>query len=75
VLVLTGIWNLVDIDPVWDSEYGVTLFVKLFVVAASGITAFVHTQARSKAALATFGALSGLTALAALFLGVMLVTG
>jgi putative copper export protein len=72
VLVATGIWNVVAIDPDWDSSYGTTLIVKIVVVAASGITAFVHTRSRSRRGLAIFGALSGITALAALFLGIML---
>ena len=72
VLVATGIWNIVDVDPDWDSEYGRTLMVKLVVVAASGATALLHARATSKPALAAFGALSGLTALAALFFGVQL---
>jgi putative copper export protein len=72
VLVLTGIWNVTAIEPAWDTSYGRTVMVKVLVVVASGVTAFVHAQARSKAALAVFGALSGLTALAALFIGVQL---
>ena len=72
VLVATGIWNILAIRPDWSSSYGTTLIVKLVVVAASGLTAALHAQARSAAPLAIFGALSGLTALAALFLGVLL---
>ncbi|MEX1006696.1 MAG: CopD family protein [Acidimicrobiia bacterium] len=72
VLVATGIWNIVAIDPNWSSSYGTTLIVKIVVVAGSGITAFVHTRSRSRRGLAVFGALSGITALAALFLGIML---
>jgi putative copper export protein len=72
VLVATGIWNVLDVSPVWDSAYGRTLMVKIAVVAASGLSAFVHAEARSRAGLAVFGAASGLTALTALFLGVML---
>jgi len=49
--------------------------VKIVVVAASGITALIHTQAKSRTMLAVFGALTGITALAALFLGIMLATG
>jgi putative copper export protein len=73
VLVLTGIWNLVEVD-VGDrtTEYQVTLFVKLLVVAVSGVSAFLHTRATSKAGLAVGGALAGLSALAAVFLGVQL---
>jgi putative copper export protein len=72
VLVATGIWNVVEVAPVWNSAYGRTVMVKITVVAASGLSAFAHAEARSRRALAVFGATSGLTALAALFLGVML---
>ena len=76
VLVLTGIWNIAEVD-VGDTstEYQVTLFVKLAVVAVSGVSAFLHTTARSRAMLAAMGALTGVSALAALFLGVLLVRG
>jgi len=46
--------------------------VKLIVVVISGITAALHARARSPAGLAIFGALTGLSALAALFLGILL---
>ena len=72
VLVATGIWNVLDVSPVWDSAYGRTLTVKIAVVAASGLSAFAHAEAHSRAGLAVFGAASGLTALTAVFLGVML---
>ncbi|HEY7106359.1 MAG TPA: CopD family protein [Acidimicrobiia bacterium] len=72
VLVATGIWNVLAIDPDWGSTYGTTLVVKIAVVAVSGASAFVHARARSRRALAVFGAVSGLSAVAALFLGIML---
>lgn len=72
VVVATGIWNVVDLGPEWDSDYGRTLMVKLAVVAASGASAFAHARARSKTGLAVFGALSGLTAPGAVFFGVQL---
>lgn len=72
VLVATGIWNVLVLEPAWDSAYGRTVMVKILVVTASGVSAFVHAQARSRAALAVFGALSGLTALGALFFGIQL---
>jgi putative copper export protein len=73
VLVVTGIWNVVEID-VGDrsTAYQATLFAKLLVVALSGLAAFAHTAARDRAQLALWGAVSGLTALVALFLGVQL---
>jgi putative copper export protein len=72
VLVLTGIWNVIAVDPDVTTNYGRTLMVKIVVVAASGMSAFAHTAVRSRKALALFGALSGVTALAALFLGIQL---
>src|SRR3954464_1806513 len=40
VLVVTGVWNISEVKPTWDSDYGRTLIVKLLVVAVSGLTAF-----------------------------------
>ena len=76
LLVATGVWNLVEIDVADTStDYQVTVLVKLTVVAVSGVSAFLHSTARSKAMLAAMGALTGISALAALFLGVLLVRG
>ncbi|HLM17538.1 MAG TPA: hypothetical protein VK549_06920 [Acidimicrobiia bacterium] len=71
VLIATGIWNILA-RPDWSSSHGTTLIMKLVVVAASGLTAASHARARSAVPLAVFGALSGLTALTALFLGILL---
>ena len=72
VLVATGIWNIVAVHATFHGAYGVTLTVKLVVVALSGLSAFLHAQSRSKAGLAAWGALAGASALGALFLGVLL---
>jgi len=71
VLILTGIWNIAAVSPM-TATYRNTLIVKLVVVAASGISALLHTRSKSAIGLAVWGALTGLTALAALFLGVLL---
>jgi putative copper export protein len=71
VLVATGIWNIAAVGD-QGSAYQVTLAVKLAVVAASGVTAFLHARATTRRGMAVFGALTGLTALAALLLGVLL---
>lgn len=55
-----------------SGSYETTLVVKLAVVAVSGVTAGLHARARSTAVLAVFGALTGISALAALFLGILL---
>ncbi len=72
VLVVTGIWNVLALDGPFSGRYGTTLMVKIAVVAVSGVTAFLHGRSRSKPALAAFGALAGLSAIVALFLGIQL---
>ena len=71
-LVATGIWNLLAVDLVWSSDLGTTVIVKLVVVGISGVSAFVHTRAKSTVGLAVFGTVTALSALGALFLGVAL---
>jgi putative copper export protein len=71
VLVLTGIWNVLAVNHM-SASYRTTLIAKVAVVAASGITAVLHARSKRPAGLAIWGALTGLTALAALFLGVVL---
>ena len=72
VLVATGIWNIAAVGSGRSTEFYVTMFLKLVVVALSGVSAFFHARASSRTGLAIFGAVTGATALAALFLGVML---
>jgi hypothetical protein len=74
VLVVTGVWNIIAVQDgiSHDTSYRVTLIVKLIVVGVSGVTAALHARARSPIGLAVFGALTGVSALAALFLGVLL---
>jgi putative copper export protein len=76
LLLVTGIWNLLEID-IGDrsTEYQVTLFVKLMLVALSGVSAFLHSISRSSVGLAVWGALSGLSSVAVLFFGVWLTRG
>ena len=73
VLFVTGLWNLSE-THVGDrsSEWIATLLAKLAVVALSGVSAALHTRAATKRGLAVWGALSGLSALLALFYGVQL---
>jgi len=72
VLVVTGIWNIAAVHAEVNGSYETTLVVKLIVVAISGITAALHARARNPRWIAVFGALTGLSALAALFLGILL---
>jgi putative copper export protein len=72
VLVATGLWNIVAVDPDWGGEYGRTLQVKLTAVVVSGVSAVLHARATSRRGLAAFGALSGLSALTVVFFGVQI---
>ncbi len=73
VLIATGIWNVFAIpDLAMDTAYGRTLMVKVVVAIISGLAAFLHSISRTKTGLAVWGALSALSAIAALFLGVLL---
>ena len=76
VLVLTGMWNLAEVD-VTDAPtaYQVTVFVKIVVAIVAGAAAAVHVAARSRLALALGGAIGLIASLAAVFLGVLLRTG
>jgi putative copper export protein len=76
VLIITGIWNLADVDfSARSTSYQVTLLVKLLFVAVSGTAAAVHQLGHGKLALALGGALAAVGAIGALYLGILLVTG
>jgi putative copper export protein len=72
LLVATGIWNVAAQPERTSSGYDATLTIKLVVVAASGLTAYLHTRATTPKTRGLYGGLTALTALAALFLGVLL---
>jgi putative copper export protein len=78
LLVVTGIWNLFAVKVGEQStSYTTTLFVKLILVAVSGIGAAGHICfARHRPALGgILAALALLAALGATFVGVLLTTG
>jgi putative copper export protein len=75
VLVITGIWNLVEVDITDAStKYQATVMVKLLFVAVTGGGAAAHRAASSKQVLAIGGACAAVGALGALFLGIQLRT-
>ncbi len=76
VVVVTGLWNLSEIDVTSTSTaYQITLFVKIGLAITSGAAAAVHQVGRSRAALAIGGAIGLLGALGAMFCGYLLSTG
>jgi len=73
LLIATGMWNLEAVHVFSQSpDYQRTVYLKLGVVAISGLAAFVHIRVSTPRARAGWGALSLTTALMALFLGVVL---
>ena len=72
VLLVTGMWNVAAVSGDAQGNYNAVLMLKVLVVAASGITAYLHTKAKTTTGLAVWGALTGLTALSSLYLGVLL---
>ena len=78
LLLATGVWNLFAVHAAdQSSSYLTTLFVKLLLVAISGIGALGHTLFTRRSP-ALGGALAGvglLAALGATFLGVLLNVG
>ena len=72
LLVLTGVWNAIAERDELHGTHAAIFAAKLLAVAVSGVSAFAHTRARTPRTLAIWGALSGLSALSALLLGVLL---
>src|SRR3712207_5190127 len=71
ILLVTGVWNVLAVDS--DAPaYERTLMLKYTLVLVSGATAFLHARAGSRGAMAAFGALTGLSAIATLFVGILL---
>lgn len=73
VLVVTGVWNIFEVEMTsLDTEYQVTAMVHILLAAVTGVSAAIHSMGQTKLALALGGAIGGLSALAALFVGVLL---
>jgi putative copper export protein len=77
VLIVTGVWNIAaDHDEIHhNADFRNTLWAKLVFVALSGVSAYLHTRAKTKAANALWGAATAVFALAALFFGLVLSNG
>jgi putative copper export protein len=72
VLLATGIWNVSAVGNGGGHAWKAVLGVKIAVALFSGLAAWLHTRATGTAGLAAWGALTSLSALAALVLGVFL---
>jgi putative copper export protein len=72
VLLITGVWNVAATNKGQPHAWKVVLGVKIGVVLLSGLSAWLHSYSTSRKGLAIWGAASGLSAAAALVLGVFL---
>ncbi len=75
LLVVTGVWNMLELNlESLTTGYHMTLGIKLLLVAASGIAAFVHSSTQSKVVMAVTGGGGFIAALGAFACGVLMVT-
>ena len=72
LLLITGMWNMTNIPADAPASYSMVVGIKMTVVLLSGVAAMVHSRAKSTSQMAMWGAISGLTALASTYLGVLL---
>ena len=72
LLIVSGIWNMVSIPKDAPSNYSMVLGFKMAIVLLSGVAALLHSNAKEPKKMAMWGSISGLTALASLYLGVLL---
>jgi putative copper export protein len=72
VLVVTGFWNISAVHAGQPSAWQAVLGVKIVVVAGAGLSAYLHTRSTTRRGLAVWGAVAGLSSIAALVMGVFL---
>jgi len=72
LLVITGGWNMATLPKEVPSNYSLFIGVKMMVVLLSGVAAFLHSRAKSTKGMAMWGGISGLAAISATYVGVLL---
>jgi putative copper export protein len=72
LLLITGVWNVAAVHKGQPSAWRAVLGVKIGVVVLAGVGAGLHQRAATKTGLAVWGAVAGVSSLAALVLGVLL---
>lgn len=73
VAVLSGLWNLFEVDfEDAANSYHITLTIKIVLVIATGVAAWLHTKATDRRRVAMMGSLSGVTSIGAVLVGVAL---
>ena len=72
LLVITGMWNMASLPKQVPSNYSAFIGVKMTVVIFSAVAAILHSRAKSAKGMAMWGAMSGLAAISATYVGVLL---
>jgi putative copper export protein len=72
LLIFTGIWNMTQVPSDAPKSYHAVLGIKMVVVTLSGAAAHLHSRSKNPKSIAIWGSVSGLTALAATYVGVLL---
>ena len=71
--VLSGLWNLLEVEfEDAANSYHITLTIKIVLVIATGVTAWLHTKATDRRRIAMMGSLSGVASIGAVLVGVAL---
>lgn len=72
LLILTGFWNMATLSKDLPSSYHTAIAIKMVVVTLSGVAAHLHSRAKTSSGMAMWGGISGLAALSATYVGVLL---
>ncbi len=72
VLLVTGVWNVIAVHAGQPNDWQILLGVKVAVVLLAGLSAWLHGRARIRAGLVAWGAITSMSSLAALAMGVFL---
>ncbi|MHB8438617.1 MAG: hypothetical protein ACYDD4_05580 [Acidimicrobiales bacterium] len=72
VLLATGIWNIQADGSNATLAWKAVLGAKIAVVLLAGLAALLHTRAKTRGAIAAWGAVTSLASVAALVMGVLL---
>ncbi len=72
LLIATGVWNVAAVHAGQPHAWDVLLDVKILVALLAGLAAWLHSRAGDRAALAVWGAIAGVSSIAAVVIGVFL---
>lgn len=72
VLIGTGIWNVSAVGSAATGAWKAVLGAKIAVVVVAGLAAWLHSHSRSRVGLAAWGAVSAVSSVTALVMGVLL---